>query len=277
MTSSEGGPRVLVTGSSGSVGRALVAGLPSRGWVVRQLDRVAPVVDLPAPHDAVIGDCFDPAVLDAALDGCTAVVHLAAVADEAPIEEVAASHVVGTARVLDAVARAGLRRVVVASSNHAVGFTPRAGLVGVDVRPRPDTNYGVGKVATEALCSLATDRDGLETVCLRIGTFRDRPVTRRHLSTWLSPGDLVALVDAGLRAPGVTHEIVYGISANTRAWWDLTPALALGYRPRDDAEAYAAEVLAATPEPAADDPDEAFLGGSFAVVRPADPDRPGAG
>jgi uronate dehydrogenase len=233
---------------------------------VRQLDRVPPEVDLPPPHDAVVGDAFDPQVLTEALSGCVAVVHLAAIPGDAPIEEIAASHVVGTARVLDAAVGAGVPRVVFASSNHAVGFTPRADLVGIDVRPRPDTNYGVGKVAGEALCSLATDRDALVTVCLRIGTSRDRPVTRRHLSTWLSPGDLVRLVDAALRAD-VTHAVVYGISANTRAWWDLEPGRALGYHPQDDAESYAAEVLAATPEQDPDDPEVAFLGGEFAQVR----------
>jgi uronate dehydrogenase len=261
-------PRVLVTGSSGSVGRALVAGLPDRGWTVRQLDLRPPEVPLPEPHDAVVGDCFDPAVLDAALPGCEAVVHLAAVPGEAPIEEIAASHVVGTARVLAAAVRHGARRAVVASSNHAVGFTPRAPMVGLDLRPRPDSNYGVGKVATEALCSLTTDRDGLATVCLRIGTLADRPRTRRHLATWLSPGDLVRLVDAALRAPDVGHAVVYGISDNTRAWWDQGPARSLGYVPQDDAERYADEVLATTDEPTADDPDEAYLGGGFAIVAP---------
>ncbi len=256
---------MLVTGSSGSVGAALVAGLPAHGWALRLLDRVAPSVD--AGHEVVVGDCFEPAVLDWALPGCTAVVHLAAVAGEAPVEQIAQSHVVGTARVLDAAVRHGVRRFVFASSNHAVGFTPRQPSVGVDVPPRPDSFYGVGKVAGEALCSLYTDRHGLQTLALRIGTFRDRPVTRRHLATWLSPGDLARLVDAGLRAPDLTHAVVYGISANTRAWWDLEPGRRLGYHPQDDAEAYAAEILAGTPEPDPADPDEAFLGGTFTALR----------
>ena len=89
--------------------------------------------------------------------------------------------------------------------------------------PRPDTYYGVGKVATEALGSLYHDRYGMQVAALRIGTFRDRPVSRRHLSTWLSPDDLCRLVDAMLRAPDLGFAVVYGISANTRRWWDLEP------------------------------------------------------
>ena len=125
----------------------------------------------------------------------------------------------------------------------------------------PDTYYGVGKVATEALGSLYHDRYGMAVAALRIGTFRDRPVSRRHLSTWLSPDDLCRLVDAVLRAPDLGFAVVYGISANTRRWWDLAPAQALGYHPHDDAEAYAEQVLAATPDQTPDDPDVAYLGG----------------
>jgi phosphomannomutase len=258
-------PLVLVTGASGSVGTALCAGLPAAGWTVRQLDRVPPQVQPPAPHEVVVGDIMDPELLARSMAGCVAVVHLAAVPGEAPVEDIAASHVVGVAKVLEAAHLAGIDRVVFASSNHAVGYTPRQALVGNDIRPRPDTFYGVGKVAGEALCSLYSDRYGMRTVALRIGSFADRPRTRRHLSTWLSPGDLVRLVDAGLRSPDLTCSVVYGISANTRRWWDLAPGYALGYSPADDAETYAEEVLASTPAPSSDDPEVAYLGGSFAA------------
>jgi uronate dehydrogenase len=262
-------PLVLVTGSSGSVGRALVAGLPGAGWSVRGLDLVAPVGGQPdtAPEAGlVLGDSFDRALLDEALAGCVAVVHLAAVPHEAPVAEIAASHVTGLTAVLDATLRAGIDRFVFASSNHAVGFTPRQERVGTGTRPRPDSYYGVGKVAGEALCSLYSDQHGLRTAALRIGSFQPRPLTRRHLSTWLSPGDLVRAVDACLRHPALSCATLYGISANTRGWWDLAPGRALGYEPQDDAEDFAAEILASTPEPAADDPEHACLGGAFVAA-----------
>src|SRR5207248_3019694 len=130
-------PLVLVTGAAGSVGSALLAGLPAAGWRVRALDRVP--TEPGAGVEVVVADAFDDAVLDRVMPGCTAVVHLAAVAGEAPVEDIAASHMVGTARVLAAAQRHGVSRAVLASSNHAVGFTPRAALAGIDVRPRPDT------------------------------------------------------------------------------------------------------------------------------------------
>ena len=275
--SGQSGPRILVTGASGSVGTVVCAGLPQLGWMVRQFDRVPPAAAPDGAHESLIGDISDEQALASAMAGCAAVVHLAAIAGEAPIEAVAQSHIVGTARVLGAAHSAGIDRVVFASSNHAVGFTPRQPLAGVDIRPRPDTFYGVGKVAGEALCSLYSDRYGMRTAAVRIGSFLERPTTRRHLATWLSPADLLRLVDACLRAPDLSCAVLYGISANTRAWWDLGPGRALGYHPVDDAEVYAAEILASTPTPSSDDPEAAFLGGAFALApgTPRVPPEPG--
>jgi uronate dehydrogenase len=147
-------------------------------------------------------------------------------------------------------------------------MTPRSELVGVDVRPRPDTFYGVGKVAAEAVLSLYVDRHGVDAVSCRIGSFLERPETRRHLSTWLSPGDCARMVDAALTCPSPGYAVLYGISANTQAWWDLEPGRALGYDPQDDAEAWAADL-----EPGAEDEAEgARVGGPFAgpeFTRPA--------
>ena len=83
------------------------------------------------------------------------------------------------------------------------------------------------------------------------------------LSTWLSPGDAVRLVVACLQASDLGYRVLYGISANTRAWWDLDPSRQIGYRPIDDAERYAAEIESAPPTPD-DDLDTQVLGGDFA-------------
>ena len=121
-------------------------------------------------------------------------------------------------------------RIVYASSNHAVGLTPRRELVSDDARPRPDTFYGVGKVAAEALLSLYADRYGIDAVACRIGSFREQPATVRALSTWLSHDDCVRMVDAALTATAPGFAVLYGISANTRAWWDLEPGRAARLR-----------------------------------------------
>jgi uronate dehydrogenase len=252
---------VTVTGAAGRIGRVLMEGLTAAGHEVRGIDQVG--VDAAWADRVVLADlATDDAALDDVVADADAVVHLAAIAAETDIATALATHVVLAHRVLEAARAHRVGRVVYASSNHAVGFTPRAELVPVETRARPDTFYGLGKAASEALCSLYHDRHGIETACLRIGSFRERPTTRRHLSTWLSHGDAVRLVDACLRAPAVGFAAVYGISANTRAWWDLTSARALGYEPADDAEAWAAEIEA-TPATEDDELDGRYVGGDF--------------
>jgi uronate dehydrogenase len=230
---------VLVTGASGVIGRMIRPLLTDLGWELHCLDR-----NPDGDPDVMAIDVLDSDALDAATVGCGAVVHLAGIPGEAPLADILRANVHGTQAVLDAALSRGIRRVVLASSNHAVGFWERAddGDLAVDVRPRPDTFYGVAKVAAEALGQLYADRFGLEVVSLRIGTCRSEPRNRRELSTWLSPGDAARLIDASLRGQVSGHVIAYGISANTRAWWDLSTALALGYEPADDAEVYADKI-----------------------------------
>lgn len=253
--------RVTVTGAAGRIGRVLVPGLTRLGHDVRGVDMVAP--DTPRADQVVIVDIgTDERALAEVLAGADAVVHLAAIAAETDFETAVESHLRLTYRVLEQARAGGVGRIVYASSNHAVGFTPHGGVLAVDTRARPDSYYGLGKAAAEALCSLYHDRYGLAVACLRIGSFRERPTTRRHLSTWLSPSDAVRLVDACLRAPDLDFSVAYGISANTRGWWDLGSARDLGYRPQDDAERWAAEVEAVAPTET-DKLDDRYVGGEF--------------
>jgi uronate dehydrogenase len=104
--------------------------------------------------------------------------------------------------------------------------------------------YGVTKCFAEATGRLYADKAGLEVICLRIGFFRDRPLEERHLAVWISHADMARLVRCAIEAPNIRYEVVYGVSNNTRRFWDLTRAReVLGYEPQDDAEAYAAELL----------------------------------
>src|SRR5207244_6175013 len=126
------------------------------------------------------------------------------------------ANIEGTLQVFEAARRAGVRRIVYASSNHAVGFTPVGREQPADLPPRPDTLYGVSKVFGEALGRYYVDRYRMEVACLRIGTFAPTPPDVRALSTWLSPADCARLVDACLRAPRLTYSVVGGISASRR-------------------------------------------------------------
>jgi uronate dehydrogenase len=267
--------RILVTGAAGSIGSVVCAGLVDRGHDVAGLDMAAEPEGFTGPWFTV--DCADPDAVAAVFDrlsstgGVEAVVHLASIPHEAALPVILASHVHTTACLLDAMVEHRVPRIVYASSNHAVGRTPRATTVPADAPPRPDTFYGVGKVAAEALLQLYADRYGIDVVASRIGSFLPQPETRRQLATWLSHDDAVRMVEAALTAPDPGFAVIFGISANTRAWWDLGPGRRLGYRPEDDAEVFAAQVEAA-PESEADRAEGAYVGGPFATeqyYRPA--------
>jgi uronate dehydrogenase len=237
--------RVLVTGAAGRIGGYLRSRLARPGRVLRLLD-VATPPDVGTDEEVVTASVAD---LDAVVAACTAdgravdaVVHLGGHSGEEAWDDILATNIHGTYAVLEAARRAGAERAVLASSNHAVGFHPGTDPVPDDLPPRPDTYYGVSKATGEALGSLYHDRYGLDVVCLRIGTCREAPTDARGLATWLSPDDCGRLVEAALTCPSPGFRIVWGVSANTRRRWSLAGAHELGYRPRDDAEVFAAEV-----------------------------------
>ena len=228
--------RVLMTGARGRIGSVLRPGLRGELEELRLSDLEAPD-DLTGAETFVAADLTDAAAVARAVAGVDAVVHLGAVPDEAPFELIAGPNLHGTYHVFEACRRAGVRRVVYASSNHATGFYPVGEPLDGSYPPRPDGLYGASKVFGEALGRMYSDRFGLEVVCLRIGSFRERPTEIRELSTWLSHADAIRLVKTALTA-GVRFAIVYGASANTRRWWP--PDTEIGFTPVDDAEAFAA-------------------------------------
>jgi uronate dehydrogenase len=262
--------RVLVTGAAGSIGAVVCAGLIDRGYDVAGLDLAAEPEGFTGPW--FTADCTDADAVAAVFDrlgqsgAVDGVVHLAGIPDEASLPTILDSHVLTTAALLDAMVGHGVTRIVYASSNHAVGRMRRTDLVTDAALPRPDTFYGVGKVAAEALLRLYVDRYAIDAVAARIGSFLPQPETRRQLSTWLSHDDAVRMVHAALTAPDPGFAVLYGISANTRAWWDLRPGQRLGYEPQDDAESFAQDIER-TPESDADRVEAAHVGGPFVTER----------
>ncbi|WNB86602.1 NAD(P)-dependent oxidoreductase [Cellulomonas sp. ATA003] len=249
MTPTDATPAVVLSGAAGRIGtylRRTDGGLAARGWGLRLLDAAEPD-DVGPEETFTLADITEEESRDAletAMAGADAVVHLAGIPSEDSWTRLRRANVDGTFRVLEAARRTGVRRVVLASSNHAVGYYPLGEVARVDDTPRPDSFYGVTKVAGEALGSLYADKYGVEVVSLRIGMCADRPRTTFDLGIWLSPADVVRLVDAALRGPVDGPVVAYGVSANTRGWWDLTSARDLGYDPQDDGEVFADDVEA---------------------------------
>jgi uronate dehydrogenase len=259
---------VLLTGAAGGLGTLMRELLPAYGYELRLLD-LLPVEGEP---DAIAADLADKEALREAIRGVDAIIHLAGISLEAPFEKILRANIEGTYHLYEAARQEGVPRIVFASSNHAVGFTPRPrgdapldpdALIPIDTPRRPDTFYGLSKSFGEDLAQFYWDKYGLETVSVRIGSCFPEPTSVRMLSLWMSPADGARLFHAALTAEDVGHTVVYGSSANTRLWWDLTTARALGYEPRDDSEPYAEKLIAEQGELDPDNEAHACLGGHF--------------
>ncbi|WP_049565607.1 NAD-dependent epimerase/dehydratase family protein [Streptomyces sp. SBT349] len=259
---------VLLTGAAGGVGTLMRALLPAHGYAVRSLDMV-PVEGEPG---AITADLGDPEALRAAVRGTDAILHLAGISLESTFEKVLRANIEGTYHLYEAARAEGVRRIVFASSNHAVGYTPwpegDEPRVPAETRHRPDTFYGLSKCFGEDLAQLYWDKHGIETVSVRIGSCFPEPTTVRMLSLWLSPADGARLFDAALSAADVGHTVVFGASANTRGVFDLSTARALGYEPRDDSEAFAGKLIAEQGERDPALPEHQVLGGAFTTDPP---------
>ncbi len=244
--------RVLVTGLSGLIGGALLKHLDGAHQFSALNRRAVPGVP---GHQA---DIADLAAILPAFAGVDVVVHLAAsVGGNAPFEEVLRANVVGTYNVFEAARRAGVRRVVYASSGATVSgweqdMPYRALVAGRyeearewrmmthETPVRPSGLYGASKVWGEALARTFADAHGLSMICLRIGhvTAEDRPLTPRDFSVWCSQRDIARMIGLAIVAPeSVRFAIVFAVSDNVRGYRDLAhPRRVLGYVPQDRAE-----------------------------------------
>ena len=240
--------RVLMTGAAGNIGRTLRQHLKGRYGLLRLTD-VAPQASAGPGEEVATVDIRDMAALERSLQGIDCVIHLAGIPEEDSWDKILPVNIEGCYNLFEAARSQGVRRVVFASSNHAVGFHRRETFIDTQVQPRPDGRYGVSKVFGEAVGRLYADKYALSVACMRIGSFRptDRPSETRHLLTWISHRDMAQLAMRCVEHPGYHFVAVYGVSNNLRNRWDNTPAKFLGYRPQDDAEKFAAQVLATSP------------------------------
>ena len=266
MTDAPDGPRrIVLTGAAGGIGtmiRPLLAPLYP-GLVLS--DRVQPA-NLLAGETFVAADLARSEEVAAAVKGAHSVIHLGGFSVEGPWETILQANIIGCYNLFEASRLAGVKRVVFASSNHAVGFYPRRRKIRTDVTVRPDSRYGVSKAFGEALGALYADKHGMAVTCLRIGNVGPRPLDVRRLSIWISPEDIVQLIRIGLDHPDIRFDILYGASDNEASWWDNSRARQLGYRPTGRAEDHRAHAVAEQEKVGRDPVGDLFQGGSFCSV-----------
>ena len=234
--------KVLITGAAGRIGQVLRKGLKDRYDLRILFNRsLTPTT----PNEEVFqANVTDLAKMEEAVDGCDAVIHMAGnPSTKATFEEAQEANSLGTYCIYEACARRGCPRVIFASTNHVTGMYEKDGIYTTPEMPvRPDSYYGASKAHGEFLGRYYSDNHGLAVICLRIGSFQPVEKVRnrksdRLLSSWLSYKDTVQLCWRGIEAEHIKFGIYYGISGNTRAYWDIQNAREeLGYEPEDDAE-----------------------------------------
>ncbi len=256
---------ILLTGAAGALGRWLRPRLVEKYGKLRVSDKVDPA-PLGKGEESVIADISNFEQVSRAVAGCGAIIHFGAYSIEAKWETILPANIVGTYNVYEAARLHGVKRIVFASSNHAIGFHEVTTKLDADSLQKPDGYYGVAKAFGENMGSMYVDKFGFEVACLRIGSALPEPKDPRHLSTWLSYPDLFRLVTACLDSTKLKFAVLYGMSKNTRSWWDNSKVPEVDYRPEDNAEDYAAQILSHGDNRDPKAPSTRFMGGPYCDI-----------
>jgi uronate dehydrogenase len=257
--------KIVLTGAAGRLGSHLREPLSKMADLLVSTDLADGVGTLYAGETYVKADLASLDQMMDVLKGADMVVHFGAIGDEAPFDAILQSNIIGAYNVWEAAYKNGVRRVVYASSIHAVGMHPKNEFIGTDAPHRPDTYYGLAKCFAEDLASLYWDKRGVESVCMRILSAANVG-NPRAVGSWLSYDDLIQLVTRAIDTPVTGFAVIYGVSNNDRAPVDNAKASFLGYRPKDNAEQFAAEAFAASDVLDNQDPGNMCHGGPFASV-----------
>ena len=257
--------KIVLTGAAGRLGGYLRKPLAAKCETLVSTD-IAPLTDpLIKGESFVQADLADYAKMAEIIKGADMVVHFGGHPDEKPFEDILHANIIGCYNIWQAAHEAGVRRIVYASSIHAVGLHPKTTAINIHTPHRPDSYYGLAKCFAEDMAKLYWDKKGLEAVCLRILSCAN-VTNSRALGSWLSYDDLIHLVERAVDTPTTGFAVIYGVSNNDRSPVDNTGASFLGYRPRDNAEQFAEDILANAPEPDPRDPDQMMHGGPFATT-----------
>ncbi|HKG24163.1 MAG TPA: NAD(P)-dependent oxidoreductase [Thermomicrobiales bacterium] len=235
--------KVLLTGAAGRIGSAYFAHAADR-YHFRLADRRTESLTVASDqgHEAIALDVADAGACREACRGINTVVHLAA--DPSPQADFYGSllenNIKGTYNVFRAAKDQGCRRVIFASSVHAVAGYP------IDVQPhvesmvRPINMYGVSKCFGEAVAACFAYAEGLSSIAIRIGAY-DAEWLRKNpsadsMAAFLSHRDMNHLLDRCIETPDIPFAIVHGISNNRFKRLDISVTRELlGYEPQDDA------------------------------------------
>jgi len=205
--------KLVLTGAAGRLGSYLREPLSKLADELVSSDLADDVGKLYPGETYVRADLTSLDQISDLLKGADMVVHFGAYGDEASFETIVGPNIIGAYNIWEAAYRNGVRRVVYASSIHAVGMHKKTDFIGTDAPHRPDTFYGLAKCFSEDLASLYWDKRQVESVCMRILSCA-QVTNARAVGTWLSYDDLIQLVERSITAPVTGFTVVYGVSNN---------------------------------------------------------------
>lgn len=234
--------RVLVTGAAGNIGSYFAEHSHDSydlRLMVRDMDEDAEAIK--GFGELVQGDLGDLERLKQLCRGIDTVVHLAAnPSPSATWSSVVEDNITGTYNVFVAAKSAGCRRVIYASSIHAVSGYPADYQVHTSEPVNPGDLYGVSKCFGEALARYMAEQEGVSAICLRIGAFQPRESAVGEkgvpmMDAWVSRRDLNQLIEKCIDVETLRFAIFHGLSDNRFKRLDITDARQLvGYAPQDD-------------------------------------------
>jgi uronate dehydrogenase len=234
-------PLVLVTGSAGRIGQAVVDELKRRGRPLRGFDRVA----TPGIDDFVVGTLTDPQAVARACEGAGTLIHLAATPDDADfLSELVPNNLIGVHNVLEAARAAGVQRFILASSGQVVWWQRLRGPLPItaDAPPTPRSWYACCKMFLEGAGRAFSEGYHKSVIVARLGWC---PRSREHVEelkqtewgpdVYLSPGDAGRFFACAVEAQTVDFAIIYACSKPVRrAYFDLdTARRVVGFEPQD--------------------------------------------
>ena len=257
--------KIVLTGAAGRLGSYLREPLTKLADQLVSTDINSDIGKLYTGETFVKANLEDLKAFEKMLKGAEMVVHFGAFVDEAPFEKLLGPNFIGAYNIWEAARRNNVRRVIYASSIHAVGMYPKNETISINAPHRPDTFYGLAKCFAEDLGRMYWEKCGLESVCLRILSCAQVTSTRA-LGSWLSYDDLIHLVTRAVDTPTTEFSIIYGVSKNDRSPINNSESKFLGYRPKDNAEIFANKILAEQQEANPADLGQTRHGGPFAAV-----------
>lgn len=260
--------KLVLTGAAGRLGSYLREPLAKMATSLVSTDITDDIGKLYDGETYIKGDLASLDDMMKVLEGADMVLHFGAFVDEGPFEKLLGPNFVGSYNIWEAAFQHKLKRVIYASSIHAVGMYPKNEFIGTDVPHRPDTFYGLAKCFSEDLGRMYWEKRGLESVHMRILSCLsyDGVNNARALGSWLSYDDLIQLVTRCIDTPVTGFSVIYGVSDNDRAPVDNSLASFIGYRPKDNAEKYAQDVIANEPPADNQDVGQYRHGGPFASI-----------